>query len=82
MSTAWPGDWQCLLCRNINFSFRKDCSRCKLISREQNEHNFNRVVYGIPPAFTPLRKKHIVEDAEDDASRLLSLSPVLRQLGL
>jgi hypothetical protein len=31
------GDWQCLHCNNLNFSFRKKCNRCKLQTREENE---------------------------------------------
>jgi hypothetical protein len=31
------GDWVCLNCNNLNFSFRKKCNRCKTQTREQNE---------------------------------------------
>lgn len=30
------GDWVCLNCNNLNFSFRKKCNRCKMQTREQN----------------------------------------------
>lgn len=32
-----PGDWICAICQNLNFSFRKDCNRCKLQTKEKNE---------------------------------------------
>ena len=25
-----PGDWICLYCNNLNFSFRNSCNRCRL----------------------------------------------------
>ena len=31
------GDWVCLNCNNLNFSFRKRCNRCKTQTRSQNE---------------------------------------------
>ena len=31
------GDWICLNCNNLNFSFRKKCNRCKTQTREQND---------------------------------------------
>jgi hypothetical protein len=38
-SNAQPreGDWFCLNCHNLNFSFRKKCNRCKTQTRQQNE---------------------------------------------
>ena len=30
------GDWVCLQCHNLNFSFRKKCNRCKIQTREDN----------------------------------------------
>ena len=30
------GDWHCSNCKNINFSFRKECNKCK-ISKEESE---------------------------------------------
>lgn len=27
------GDWVCLNCNNLNFSFRKKCNRCKTQTR-------------------------------------------------
>ena len=27
------GDWVCLQCHNLNFSFRKKCNRCKVQTR-------------------------------------------------
>jgi len=30
------GDWICLNCNNLNFSFRKKCNRCKIQTRQQN----------------------------------------------
>lgn len=30
------GDWICLNCSNLNFSFRKKCNRCKTQTRKQN----------------------------------------------
>lgn len=32
------GDWVCLNCNNLNFSFRKKCNRCKTQTRKDNEH--------------------------------------------
>lgn len=31
------GDWICLNCNNLNFSFRKKCNRCKVQTKLQNE---------------------------------------------
>ena len=30
------GDWVCLLCNNLNFSFRNLCNRCRVQSKKQN----------------------------------------------
>lgn len=30
-------DWVCVVCNNLNFSFRKKCNRCKTQTRHQNE---------------------------------------------
>lgn len=27
------GDWVCLYCQNLNYSFRKKCNRCKIQTR-------------------------------------------------
>ncbi len=29
-------DWICILCNNLNFSFRKKCNRCKTQTRLEN----------------------------------------------
>lgn len=34
-----PLDWVCVLCNNLNFSFRKKCNRCKTQTRVQNENH-------------------------------------------
>lgn len=34
-----PQDWVCVLCNNLNFSFRKKCNRCKTQTRTQNENH-------------------------------------------
>lgn len=31
-------DWVCMVCNNLNFSFRKKCNRCKTQTRLQNEN--------------------------------------------
>ena len=31
-----PQDWVCVMCNNLNFSFRKKCNRCKTQTRTQN----------------------------------------------
>lgn len=28
-----PTDWICMVCNNLNFSFRKKCNRCKTQTR-------------------------------------------------
>ena len=39
------GDWVCKYCRNLNFAFRNECNRCKLLKKvcleteNQNEEN-------------------------------------------
>jgi len=33
-----PTDWICVVCNNLNFSFRKKCNRCKTQTRCQNEN--------------------------------------------
>ncbi|KRX11119.1 hypothetical protein PPERSA_10886 [Pseudocohnilembus persalinus] len=30
------GDWICLICNNLNFSFRNQCNRCKIQSKKNN----------------------------------------------
>jgi hypothetical protein len=30
-------DWVCVICNNLNFSFRKKCNRCKTQTRYQNQ---------------------------------------------
>ena len=30
------GDWVCLICKNLNFSFRNECNRCQSQTKEQN----------------------------------------------
>ena len=52
------GDWKCIVCQNINFAFREECNRCRLVSREQNAHQSNMIAYNGQPSFlTPLRRK-------------------------
>ena len=31
------GDWPCYKCKNINFSFRKKCNKCKLLKEESEK---------------------------------------------
>ena len=31
------GDWVCVNCQNLNYSFRKKCNRCKTQSRDEND---------------------------------------------
>ena len=33
---AREGDWICLNCNNLNFSFRKKCNRCKVQTKQKN----------------------------------------------
>jgi len=30
------GDWVCLLCNNLNYSFRNVCNRCQVQTKKQN----------------------------------------------
>eukprot|EP01017_Pseudomicrothorax_dubius_P009432 TRINITY_DN131_c0_g1_i2.p1 TRINITY_DN131_c0_g1~~TRINITY_DN131_c0_g1_i2.p1 ORF type:complete len:280 (+),score=80.20 TRINITY_DN131_c0_g1_i2:83-922(+) len=30
------GDWICLMCNNLNFSFRNECNRCQVQTKKQN----------------------------------------------
>ena len=30
------GDWVCLICQNLNFSFRDECNRCQMQTKKQN----------------------------------------------
>jgi hypothetical protein len=32
--TEREGDWICKNCKNLNFSFRNECNRCKLLKRD------------------------------------------------
>lgn len=36
-SNVRAGDWVCLVCNNLNFSFRNECNRCQLQTKEQNQ---------------------------------------------
>jgi len=31
------GDWVCLVCNNLNFSFRNECNRCQMQTKERNQ---------------------------------------------
>ena len=32
------GDWKCFKCKNINFSFRSHCNKCKISKEESNNY--------------------------------------------
>ena len=32
------GDWKCSICKNINFSFRSHCNKCKISKEESNNY--------------------------------------------
>lgn len=36
LNTLRAGDWICLLCNNLNFSFRNECNRCQRQTKKQN----------------------------------------------
>jgi uncharacterized paraquat-inducible protein A len=36
--TRQEDDWVCVRCKNLNYSFRNHCNRCKVQSRTNNEH--------------------------------------------
>ncbi len=36
-SNLRAGDWICLICNNLNFSFRNECNRCQIQTKEQNQ---------------------------------------------
>ena len=36
------GDWTCYICKNLNFSFRHVCNRCKL-SKEESDKKYDEV---------------------------------------
>lgn len=36
------GDWTCLICKNLNFSFRAECNRCGLQSKNQISTPFSQ----------------------------------------
>ena len=41
------GDWRCMHCKNLNYSFRTLCNRCKIpkmIPFINNNNNFNQFV--------------------------------------
>ncbi|EAS05842.1 zinc finger, Ran-binding protein (macronuclear) [Tetrahymena thermophila SB210] len=35
-TTMRAGDWICLICNNLNFSFRNECNRCRIQTKQQN----------------------------------------------
>jgi len=35
-SNIRAGDWICLICQNLNFSFRDECNRCQMQTKKQN----------------------------------------------
>ena len=39
--TEREGDWTCVRCKNLNFSFRKFCNRCELPKNENNQISVN-----------------------------------------
>ena len=44
------GDWTCFYCKNLNFTFRKECNRChlpKYISDQGHENYFNSILHEI-----------------------------------
>ena len=41
------GDWTCFYCKNLNFTFRKECNRChrpKYVSDQGHENYFNSIL--------------------------------------
>lgn len=54
------GDWVCLNCSNLNFSFRKKCNRCKTQTRELNETSsaFSYYYYPKTYVYLPLPAEH------------------------
>jgi hypothetical protein len=39
------GDWICVLCNNLNYSFRDNCNRCKNLTREENMKLYSKKDY-------------------------------------
>lgn len=39
------GDWVCMLCNNLNYSFRENCNRCKNLTREENTKLYGKKDY-------------------------------------
>lgn len=52
------GDWVCLNCNNLNFSFRKKCNRCKTQTRQQNDNDANYSYYYYKPFLFPAHNSH------------------------
>ncbi len=48
------GDWVCVNCQNLNYSFRKKCNRCKTQSRADNEAHSVYSYYYYPKANEPI----------------------------
>eukprot|EP01017_Pseudomicrothorax_dubius_P026299 TRINITY_DN291_c0_g1_i3.p1 TRINITY_DN291_c0_g1~~TRINITY_DN291_c0_g1_i3.p1 ORF type:complete len:322 (+),score=66.85 TRINITY_DN291_c0_g1_i3:148-1113(+) len=44
------GDWVCILCNNLNFSFRNECNRCQMQTKKQN-HLQNLLMIKDPASF-------------------------------
>ena len=57
------GDWTCFNCKNLNFSFRKQCKRCKIpkcISDNQHE-NYLQSILTIIENNQMIRSKWIID---------------------
>jgi len=75
------GDWVCLNCNNLNFSFRKKCNRCKTQTRQQNESEVNySYYYYSKPFLFPAQASHTTTSANSNNPPPLPLCTPKRNL--
>lgn len=48
------GDWICLVCNNLNFSFRNECNRCQMQTKKQNYIQNLLLISDKKPGMMPL----------------------------
>ena len=60
-NTVRAGDWVCLLCNNLNFSFRSECNRCGLQTKKQN-YIQNLMIISEKPGTTTVPERQPLKD--------------------
>jgi len=66
------GDWACMKCKNLNFSFRIICNRCKLSKQDVNNFNDSFINSMKNSQNTNHYQQHAVLSEKNEESKLKS----------